>query len=73
MPARPVRPLEKTVHPQDPVLDELRCTRAVSLEQEKPLEQVWLLSLLQNVKEQENVLDKLDPALEHHKERLYRA
>lgn len=53
---RPQRPLEESLLLQDRLLRELCCTCDVPLEQKEWFEQVWLLPLLQDVKEQEDVL-----------------
>lgn len=71
--SRKMRSLEEPVHPQDAVLDELCCSRTVSLEQEKSVKQLRVLALLQDVKEQEDVLPEVGPPLDHHEQRVHRA
>lgn len=67
-----VRPLEDALLLQDWVLRELCRPCDVPVEQKKSVEQVWFLPLLQDVKEQEDVLWLLRDTMEHHEERVLR-
>lgn len=71
--AWPLRPLEKAVHVQDALLDDLRRSRALAVEQEKRFEQLRLLPLLQDVKDQEDVLAEVGPPVKHHEDRVLNA